>query len=49
MVPLMNGAGRLTQRAGQVLRLAQTGNMSFYLFAMVVGIIVFLVMTLYGV
>jgi NADH-quinone oxidoreductase subunit L len=49
MVPLMNGAGRVTQRAGQVLRLAQTGNMSFYLFAMVAGIIVFLIMTLYGV
>ncbi len=48
MVPLMNGAGRLTQRAGQVLRLAQTGNMSFYLFAMVAGIVVFLLMTLYG-
>ncbi|MCC7501467.1 MAG: NADH-quinone oxidoreductase subunit L [Flavobacteriales bacterium] len=49
MVPLMNGAGRVTQKAGQVLRLAQTGNMSFYLFAMVAGIIVFLIMTLYGV
>jgi NADH-quinone oxidoreductase subunit L len=48
MVPLMNGAGRVTQRAGQVLRLAQTGNMSFYLFAMVAGIVVFLLMTLYG-
>ena len=49
MVPLMNGAGRVTQKAGQVLRLVQTGNMSFYLFAMVAGIIVFLIMTLYGV
>ena len=49
MVPLMNGVGNVTLRAGKVMRRLQTGNASFYLFAMVVGIIAFLVLTLYGV
>lgn len=47
-VPLMNGVGNLTLRAGKVARRLQTGNASFYLFAMVAGIIVFLLITLYG-
>ena len=49
MVPLMNGVGNLTLRSGKLLRRLQTGNVSFYLFGMVVGIIVFLMITLYGV
>lgn len=48
MVPLMNGFGNMTLRAGKVVRRLQTGNASFYLFAMVAGIIVFLLLTLYG-
>jgi NADH-quinone oxidoreductase subunit L len=48
MVPLMNGVGNLTLRTGKVMRRLQTGNASFYLFAMVVGIIVFLLITLQG-
>ncbi|MEZ4808653.1 MAG: hypothetical protein R2815_14410, partial [Flavobacteriales bacterium] len=48
MVPLMNGVGNMTLRAGKVLRRAQTGNASFYLFGMVLGIIVLLVITLYA-
>ena len=49
MVPLMNGVGNVTLRAGKVMRRLQTGNASFYLFAMVAGIIAFLALTLYGV
>ncbi|MBS1581392.1 MAG: NADH-quinone oxidoreductase subunit L [Bacteroidetes bacterium] len=49
MTPLMNGVGNVTLRAGKVVRRLQTGNASFYLFAMVAGIIVFLLLTLYGV
>jgi NADH-quinone oxidoreductase subunit L len=48
MVPIMNGAGRWTQKAGKALRMVQNGNMSVYLFGMVVGIVVFLWITLYG-
>ena len=48
MVPLMNNAGRWTQKAGKAARLLQTGNTSFYLFGMVVGIVVLLMITLYG-
>jgi NADH-quinone oxidoreductase subunit L len=48
MIPLMNGTGRWTLKAGQLLRRTQSGSTSFYLFGMVLGIIVFLVITLYG-
>ncbi len=48
MVPLMENTGRWTQKAGKAMRMLQSGNMSFYLFGMVVGIIVFLAITLYG-
>ncbi|MFT3884565.1 MAG: NADH-quinone oxidoreductase subunit L [Flavobacteriales bacterium] len=48
MVPLMNGVGNITLRAGKMARRLQTGNASFYLFGMVAGIIVFLLLTLYG-
>ncbi len=49
MTPLMVGTGRTTQRFGKLLRRLQNGSMSFYLFGMVVGMIVFLVLTLYSV
>ncbi|MBK7085573.1 MAG: NADH-quinone oxidoreductase subunit L [Flavobacteriales bacterium] len=48
MVPITLGAGRWTQKAGKAARMLQNGNMSFYLFGMVVGIVVFLMITLYG-
>ena len=48
MVPLMNGVGNVTLRAGKVMRRIQTGNASLYLFGMVAGIIVFLALTLFG-
>ncbi len=46
IVPLMNGAGNVTLRAGKLLRRLQTGNASFYLFAMVAGILILLWITL---
>ena len=46
---MSTGAWNVTLRAGKVMRRLQTGNASFYLFAMVVGIIAFLALTLYGV
>jgi NADH-quinone oxidoreductase subunit L len=49
MTPLMVGVGHTAQRAGKLLRRMQNGNMSFYLFGMVVGVIAFLVWTLYSV
>lgn len=42
---LVNGVGRGVYESGKVLRLAQSGNVGFYLFLMVVGIIAIL---LYG-
>jgi NADH-quinone oxidoreductase subunit L len=49
MAPLMVGSGRFTQRVGKLMRRSQSGNMSFYLFGMVVGMIVLLAWTLYSV
>ena len=46
MGPMVAGAGRGTQQLGDLLRRVQTGNMSVYLFGMVVGIIVLLAWTL---
>jgi NADH-quinone oxidoreductase subunit L len=48
MVPAMTGTGRLSMKVGQLLRRAQSGSISMYLFAMVFGIILFLAITLYG-
>ena len=41
------GVGNAAQRAGEWLRKVQTGNASFYLFAMMVGMIVFLFLMLF--
>jgi len=48
MTPLMVGAGSTTQRFGKVLRRLQSGNMSFYLLAMVVGMLLLMAWTLYS-
>ena len=48
MQPLMVGVGTTTERLGDLLRRAQTGNMSTYLFAMVAGLLIFLFLTLNG-
>ncbi len=45
----VNFTGSSTMRIGKLVRRVQTGNMSFYLLAMVVGIIGFLMLTLWGV
>ena len=47
MVPLMTGTGGVANKTGKLLRRLQTGNMSFYLFGMVVGMIALLAWTLY--
>ncbi len=47
MVPLMTGVGNMTLRAGKVISRLQTGNTSFYVFGMVAGILVFLLITLF--
>ncbi len=49
MVPLMVGTGSTANRMGKLLRRLQNGNMSFYLFSMVVGLIALLAWTLYHV
>ncbi len=49
MTPLMIGSGHTTERLGKLMRRFQSGNMSFYLFGMVMGMIVLLVWTLYSV
>ena len=49
MVPLMVGSGSTANRVGKLLRRLQSGNMSFYLFSMVVGLIALLAWTLYHV
>jgi len=49
MVPLMVGTGSTANRVGKLLRRLQSGNMSFYLFSMVVGLIALLAWTLYHV
>jgi NADH-quinone oxidoreductase subunit L len=49
MMPLMVGTGSTANRVGKLLRRLQSGNMSFYLFSMVVGLIALLAWTLYHV
>ena len=44
----VNLTGNTTLRLGKLVRRVQTGNMSFYLFAMVVGIIGFLILTIWS-
>ena len=46
MGPMVAGAGRGAQQLGALLRRVQTGNLSIYLFGMVVGAIVLLAWTL---
>ena len=48
MVPLITGVGNMTLRAGKVISRLQTGNTSFYVFGMVAGILVFLLITLFA-
>jgi NADH-quinone oxidoreductase subunit L len=48
MVPIMNGTGRWANKTGKAMRMLQSGNMSFYLFGMVAGIVLFLVITIYA-
>jgi NADH-quinone oxidoreductase subunit L len=43
---IVNGLGKLTVGAGKRLRLLQTGNVGFYIFMMVMGIIAILVYSL---
>jgi NADH-quinone oxidoreductase subunit L len=40
---IVNGAGKAVTWGGKTLRLVQTGNTGFYIFAMVISIIVLLV------
>jgi NADH-quinone oxidoreductase subunit L len=40
---IVNGAGRAVTWGGKTLRVAQTGNTGFYIFAMVISIIILLV------
>ncbi len=47
-VPLTAGAGRTALGLGEWLRKFQTGDTSFYLYGMIVGVVVFLIITLYG-
>ena len=49
MAPLVVGTGSTANRVGKLLRRLQSGNMSFYLFSMVVGLIALLAWTLYHV
>jgi len=44
--PIVDGVGTATSRLGTLARRLQPGNMSFYLFAMVAGILVFIVFIL---
>jgi NADH-quinone oxidoreductase subunit L len=44
--PVVDGIGTSTARLGAVLRKLQKGNMSFYLFAMVAGILLFIIFIL---
>jgi len=43
---IVNAFGRFTQWVSGKLRLLQTGNVDFYLFAMVIGIVVILFFTI---
>jgi NADH-quinone oxidoreductase subunit L len=47
-VPLTVGSGRTALGAGDLLRKLQTGNTSFYLFGMMVGVVVLLIITYIG-
>ena len=44
--PAVDGIGEATSRLGTTVRKLQQGNMSFYLFAMVAGILLFIVFIL---
>lgn len=44
--PAINGMGILTLETGNIVRKLQTGSISFYLFAMLAGIILFLLLNL---
>jgi NADH-quinone oxidoreductase subunit L len=44
--PAVEGIGSTTQRIGTMVRKLQQGNISFYLFAMVAGILLFIVFIL---
>ena len=46
MTPIMNGVGSAALRVGKLVRRLQTGNASFHLLAMLVGMIAFLIITL---
>jgi NADH-quinone oxidoreductase subunit L len=43
---IVNGLGKISVRSSKSLRLLQTGNVGFYIFMMVVGIIAILVYSL---
>lgn len=43
---LVNGIGRLFSTASEAARKLQTGNISFYVFAMIIGILAFLIINL---
>ncbi|HPT30403.1 MAG TPA: NADH-quinone oxidoreductase subunit L [Prolixibacteraceae bacterium] len=45
--PLVDGVGHLTSELGTLTRRFQRGNLSFYLFAMVAGILLFIVFILF--
>ncbi len=49
ITPLMVGTGTVTIKLGQLVRQGQTGNASSHLFAMVAGMILFLLVTLLGI
>jgi len=44
--PVVDGIGESTASLGALLRKLQQGNMSFYLFAMVAGILLFIIFIL---
>ena len=48
-VPLTVGTGKTALGFSELLRKFQTGNTSFYLFGMMVGVVVLLIITLIGV
>ncbi|MBS1570207.1 MAG: hypothetical protein JST45_12335, partial [Bacteroidetes bacterium] len=47
-VPLTAGTGKTTLGFSELLRKFQTGNTSFYLFGMMVGVVVLLLITMMG-
>jgi len=48
-VPATAGTGKAALGLGEWLRKVQTGNTSFYLFGMMVGVVVLLIITLFGI